>query len=194
MKRQLSYIVFLAAALASCEKKETHYDLQGCLTPEQQQKVLTSVMHYASKLAPEATPDTKFDAKFDWYYERAVKEAHIMYCALDTRDSTYHLFIARKARSITPMEEGIAVNLKWNAGHGKLSTYEEIFRTWKMPHDTLTKRGLFLFNTMMTGGDLKLYTSKFQQDRFIEFPDDRFVFDKEKRQWKDLEMDSVKLN
>lgn len=194
MKRQSIITLFLVAGLIGCSKKKTNYNPAGCLSGEQQQNILMSVMHYASKLAPEATHETKFDNQFNWYYERAVNEAHVMFCSFDAKDSTYHLLIARKARSITPMEEGIAVKLKWKTGHKNLSTYEEIFRTWKMPHDTLAKRGLFLFTTMMTGGDLQLYTSKFQQDRFIEFPDDRFIFDKETRRWKDLVMDSVRLN
>ncbi len=62
-----------------------------------------------------------------------------------------------------------------------------------MPADTLAKRGEFLFNQMVKGGDLTLYESKFQKDRFIEFPDDRFTFDIEKRKWRDGELDSLRL-
>ncbi len=62
-----------------------------------------------------------------------------------------------------------------------------------MPADTLHKRGEFLFNQMVKGGDLTLYYSKFQKDRFIEFPDDRFTFDVQERKWRDSELDSVKF-
>jgi hypothetical protein len=90
------------------------------------------------------------------------------------------------------MVEGMGGKIQYG-DDGKIVTYEEIFRTWKMPKDTLVVRGAFLFDRMVTGKDLSLYYSKFQGDKYIEFPNERFIFDKATRTWRDLVMDSLKL-
>lgn len=158
-----------------------------------QDNFLKVMVHYTSRLAPEATHETKFNAEFDWYYDRAVKECKILYCVFKEQDSTYNVFVARDARSITPMKEGIAITLEFD-NQGGFKKYNEVFRMWKMQEDTLAKRGKFLFNRMIKGEDLSLYYSRFQQDRFIEFPDDRFTFDTTLRRWRDSELDSIQFN
>lgn len=193
--KKVFYLFALALLVVAggCGKKKADYDPDSCLPRERQQKFLQEMVRYSSKLAPEATPDTKFHPEFNWYYDRAVAEYKILYCLPNDQDSTYQLLVARKARSITPMEEGIAVRVKFNAD-ANFDRYEEVFRMWKMPHDTLLKRGKFLFDQMVNGGDLTLYYTRYQKDRFIEFPDDRFTFDVKARKWKDRELDSLKFN
>lgn len=44
---------------------------------------------------------------------------------------------------------------------------------------------------MVTGKDLMLFYSKFQGDQYIEFPDDRFYFDKNSRSWRDRSRESI---
>ena len=193
IKRVYPGLLAVLMIMGGCFQKKNRYAPEECLSVEAQEKFLQTMMRYASKLPPEATHETKFNDEFKWYYDKAVKEAQIWFCSFDEGDSTYNLFVARQARSITPMREGVAVKVKFDR-RGGFKEYEEVFRTWKMPEDTLKKRGLFLFKTMVNGGDLKLYYSKFQQDRFIEFPDDRFYFDHAQRKWRDKVFDSLRIN
>lgn len=88
------------------------------------------------------------------------------------------------------MQEGIAIKIKLDE-NDSLVFYQEVFRMWKMPMDTLKKRGHFLFKKMIKNESLYLYTSKYQKDRFIEFPDDRFSFDVYKRRWRDRVLDTI---
>lgn len=162
------------------------------MSPELQKQFLQTMVRYSSKLPPEASQATKFDSKFNWYYDKAVQECKILYCQKGT-DDVYSLFISKDARSITPMKEGVAVKVKLGTSD-TFNYYNEVFRMWKMPEDTLVKRGKFLFTRMVKGEDLSLYYSKFQQDRFVEFPDDRFYFDTTAWRWKDRELDSLKIN
>jgi hypothetical protein len=192
MKRFLYLTVILLLLLQGCKNARPDYNPDACLPKEKQQKFLLEMVHYANRLAPEATHETKFDAKFNWYYERAVAESRILFCHLNAKDSTYELLVARKARSVAPMDEGIAVRIRFDK-QDRLGYYEEVFRMWKMPSDTLARRGKFLFDRLVNNADLTLYYSKFQKDRFIEFPDDRFSFDIEKRKWNDRELDSLRL-
>jgi hypothetical protein len=156
---RIAYYTFsvLLILLAACSKKK-NYEPSGCISAEEQKRVLYTMMHYASRLAPEATHETKFDKKFDWYYDRAVNEARVVYCDHNEENDIYSLLVARKARSITPMEEGIAVRIKLGENN-TFEEYEEVFRMWKMHTDSVEKKGKFLFRTMLEGGDLKINLS-----------------------------------
>ena len=193
--KKIIYLLVMGWLVLSggCGQKKADYNPDTCLTAEKQQKLLQEMVRYANKLAPEATRGTMFNPEFNWYYDRAVGECKILYCLLNEQDSTYRLLVARKARSINPMEEGIALKIKFNQ-KDSFDLYDEVFRMWKMPHDTLLVRGKFLFDLMVNGGDLSLYSSRFQKDKFIEFPDNRFTFDVNARKWKDKELDSLRFN
>jgi hypothetical protein len=192
MNRLIYVLIVAALSLQACQNKNHDYNPDAWMSKEKQQTFLHNMVRYSSKLAPEATHASKFDPKFNWYYSAAAAECRILFCDLDESDSIYQLLVARKARSVTPMEEGIALKIKLDQ-RDSISYYEEVFRMWKMPADTLQKRGKFLFTRLVKKEDLTLYYSKFQQDRFIEFPDDRFTFDVEKRKWRDQELDSLKF-
>jgi hypothetical protein len=191
MKTFFFLIITILTFLISCARKPEDYRPDSCLSKERQMRLLAQVVRYANKLAPEATNATKFDVAFNWYYDRAVAESRILYCS--PGDSMFQLLMVKKARSITPMEEGIALKIKLNE-NDSITYYEEVFRMWKMPSDTLRNRGKFLFNRMVNKEDLSIYYSTFQKDRFIEFPNERFSFDVEKRRWRDQELDSIRFN
>lgn len=188
-----SYFLILAllftAACSTKSKKTDIYNPDTYLSKQQQRDVIAKTIRYSTKLAPNATHENKFDKEFDWYYDRAIQEYDLKAYYIGP-DSMNYFLMTRKARSINVMREGIGGKVKIEK-NGKVSVYEEVFRTWKMPVDTLNKRGLFLFERLVDGRDLSLYYTKYQRDRYIEFPDERFVFDKNIRRWKDVELDSV---
>jgi len=115
-----------------------------------------------------------------------------LYFFVGASDGSYYFLMTRKARSIWPAREAIGGKLKLDK-ELKLQEYEEIFRTWKMTEDSLNQRAFELFDLMVEEKDLTVYYSKFKGDRYIEFPDDRFFFDKKERKWKDRALDSVRL-
>ena len=180
-KRSLYRFIFLVVMLNSCASDP--YDPNKFLTAEAQQKLIRETVYYSMKLPPNANHETKFNKEFDWYYERAAKEVEITRYYVDERRDHYFL-MSRLARSITPMREGIGGKLRYDES-GKLNEYEEIFRTWKMEGDSLKIRGAMLFDRMVKGKDLSLFYAKFQGDRYIEFPNERFSFDKKSRLWHD---------
>lgn len=162
------------------------------LTAGEQAKLIRESVYYSAKLPPNSNQTTKFSKDFDWYYDRAVQETGLIKY-YKAEDGNHYFLMTRKARSITPMREGIGGKLRYDAA-GKLLEYDEVFRTWKMVSDSLNVRGAMLFDRMVKGKDLSIYYSKFQGDRYIEFPDDRFYFDKESRRWKDMAFDSLNIN
>ena len=179
--------IFFIVLLSSCNSDP--YDPGKFLTPEAQQKLIRETVYFSMKLAPNANHETKFDKEFDWYYDRAAKEVEVTKYYIDEK-RTHYFLMSRVARSITPMREGIGGKLSID-GAGKLIDYEEIFRTWKMESDSLKTRGAMLFDRMVKGKDLSLFYSKFQGDKYIEFPNERFSFDKTLRLWHDNAIDTL---
>jgi hypothetical protein len=101
--------------------------------------------------------------------------------------------MTRKARSIWPAREALGGKIKLDS-QKKILQYEEVFRTWKMAEDSLNSRAFELFDLMVAGKDLTPYRSKYKGDRYIEFPDDRFYFDKQTSRWRDNALDSLNIN
>ena len=133
-----------------------------------------------------------FNSEFDWYYDKVALEFNFMHLNKIENGSYYFLF-SRPARSINPMFEGIGGKFKLNE-KDSLVEYEEVFRTWKMEDKDLKTRGKYLFNSMVKGEDLSPFYSKLAGDKYIEFPDDRFHFDKHKRKWIDNSTDSINFH
>ena len=181
----------MLAVLSMTACKTDQYKPEQYITKDQEQKIIYSVMRYSAKLAPRANHDTKFDAQFDPYYQAVATDYDIRAYYIGP-DSTHYILFTRAARSITPMRESIGCKIKY-APDGSLTEYEEVFRTWKMPEETMNERFPILFEKMKAGESLEPYYPKNTGDQYIEFPDGRFYFDKEKRRWRDTLMDSLNL-
>ncbi|HEX8061282.1 MAG TPA: hypothetical protein VF473_10125 [Cyclobacteriaceae bacterium] len=173
-------IVLILVALVGCKSDSS--DPTDHLSDKESAKVLWRIVHYAAKLPPAATHETKFKPEFDDYYKAVV--ADYKWLAIRPNDGQgYYFLFSRPARSITPMSEGIGgiFQLKGDS----LVVYDEVFRMWKMPDTTLQVRGKQMFDRMVQGKDLSLYYPRITGDRYIEVPDGRFVYDKQRRLWVD---------
>lgn len=196
MKFQLKILFacwqLIALFLASCASPP-NYQPSTFLTSPAQDSAIAQIVHYAAKLPPRATIQTRFDTAFARYYRIVAPDYKFLYLSpvVNKRRSFYFL-ITRPARSVTPMYEGIGGELAL-AKNDSLAFYNEIFRTWKMPLDTLKKRSLMLFEHMIMGRDLSVFYPKYSTDHYIEFPDGRFSFDTTRRVWADQLTDSLDI-
>lgn len=185
-------IIFLFLTLTfGCSHKD-QYDPDKLLSEGEQLEIIKKTIRYSVKLAPRANHETKFEKSFDWYYDKAVEEYDVRRYFI-SEDSTNFFLFTRVARSITPMREAIGGKLKMDQNKNILD-YEEVFRTWKMNEDSLNVRAYELFDKLVKNEDLTSYRAKYKGDRYIEFPDDRFYFDKQARLWRDKIMDAVRVN
>lgn len=172
----------------SCNKPS--HSTGECFCNAQRDSIISQAVYYSVKLPPGATQETKSSSEYDWYYDRAAQEYDFRACVA-TNDGFYFL-MTRKARSIWPAREALGGKIKINS-QVKIQEYEEVFRTWKMAEDSLNSRAFELFDLMVAGKDLTPYRSKYKGDRYIEFPDDRFYFDKQAMRWRDSELDSLDI-
>jgi hypothetical protein len=188
----LSFLLscFLGVLIQSCSRVQDHPE--QCFSKAQQDSIIRQSVYYSVKLAPGATQETRFNSEFNWYYDAATKEYDWRAC-LPGQDSIFYFLMTRKARSIWPAREALGGKIRINS-QGKIQEYEEVFRTWKMAEDSLNPRARELFDLMVAGKDLTPYRSKYKGDRYIEFPDDRFYFDKQSRGWRDRVRDSLNIH
>jgi hypothetical protein len=178
-----SKITALAIVILLCSCERDRYNPSHQLNEDEQARLVRQMVYYSTKLPPNSTESDKFDQKYNWYYDRAAAESVLLKFYEAPEPGVWYFLVARKARSINPMQEGIAGKVRVNADRS-LADYEEIFRIWKLPADTLAKRGTMLFDRMVQGKDLSLFYPKYQGDKFIELPTDGYYFDKATRRWK----------
>lgn len=170
----------LLIILISCKEKDYTPGLE-LMFNEQTEKII-SVIRYMAKPPEGVTSTEKFDPKYSsYYFDMASRHRLDLYWA-DPEGVQYFL-ISRPAHSFYEKRVGIGGKMKFDA-HGNLIEYEEIFRTWKMSEDDLSRKALLLFNMMIRGGDLTPYYRLNSTEEYIEFPDDRTYYDKNERTWK----------
>jgi hypothetical protein len=188
---KIIYYIFLIVLLAQCAPQDKS-DPQTYFDRSNQADIIYKSIRYSAKLPPYSNHENKFDTTFDDYYHRVAADYTFMNLSKN-QDGSFQFLISRPAKSITPMFEGIGGRFKLDKTDS-LIMYEEVFRTWKMPFNELKERGTFLYDRMVNGEDLTLFYSKNAGDKYIEFPDDRFTFDKELRRWHDSVFDSIQTN
>jgi hypothetical protein len=179
-------LILLTFTVFSCAK---NYDPANSLTKVQQDSLIYSVIRYSAKLPPNSNHDIKFDPQFDKYYKAVATDYDVR--AYVKQGDEYYFLLTRAARSITPMRESIGVKMK--VVGDSIAAYEEVFRTWKMPEETMNERFPVLFEKMLNGESLEAYYPKSTGDKYIEFPDGRFHFDKTERKWRDELYDSLNV-
>lgn len=173
-------LLLLLLAVQGCKKDD--YSPDRYFSKEEQTAIIRECVYYSAKVPPGATHETKFDQEFNSYYDLATNEYDMRACYKD-QDSAYFFLMTRKARSIWPAREGIGGKFRVDS-KTKLLDYEETFRTWKMTEDTLNARAFELFELMIKGKDLTPFQTKYKGDRYIEFPDDNYSFDKATKRWR----------
>jgi hypothetical protein len=141
-----------------------------------------SVIRYLGKLPGKANHGTKFNVDFDEYYIDLAKKHDLVYFVKNKKDDHYYFLFTRIAPSLHLKK--VAIGGKLSVEDGKLTYYEESFRTWKMLVPELEEKMNLIFKDYMDGKDLtKYYTKNSNGIEYIEFPDDNNYFDSEKRIW-----------
>lgn len=175
--------IFLISTLLlfSC-RFEKDYQPGSHLAAQQQEELMQSIIRYVARSPEGILPEQRMDGRFDSHYEeqRRLHRLDAYYV-----DSDVHYFlVSRVAPSL--MEKRVAIGGRLERDNsGKITYYEEVFRTWKMEPDSLARRSLFLFDRMVRDEDLtQFYTSKTGNTDYIEFPDDRTFYDTNQRIWR----------
>jgi len=153
------------------------------LNEEQVESFKYEIIRYSDKLAKKATHETKFDAKFDSIYQLKAKSAELYHYFVDEKSNEIYFAIARIAPSLK-VKKVVTVGKLTKDAEGKITSYEEAFRTWKMEIPELKTKTKLLFEKYIDGEDLTPYYTKNSKGEFyIEFPDENTFYDKNARKW-----------
>lgn len=182
MSMRSMLIVFLGGAMLFGSCSSNDYRPESHLQVPQQEILMNRVIRYMSRSPEGVAPEDRLNPEHDEHYAEQMS-AHRL-DALYEDDGTYYFLVSRLAPSLT--EKRVAIGGKVTVdGNMQVQYYEEIFRTWKLEPDTLSRRGMFLFDRMVRGEDLtRFYASRSGSAEYIEFPDDRTYFDTEQRIWR----------
>lgn len=186
---KVKYLILLTIVVASCKPKES-YAPEDHLTPQRHDVVMSKLIRYVGRKPEKATDSTKFLKAHDGHYQKQVAEHKLNFYFISDAGDHYYL-ISRRAPSLYEKHVATGGRFKMNE-RDSVVEYEEIFRTWKMPLDTLIRRGGLLFDKMVKGESLEPYVTKNSNGvEFIEFPDDNVYYDKKMRKWKSKQFGSI---
>ena len=181
MKNRILTSIFLITVVVGCSTKN-NYQVSEHLTPQQQDEIMWKIIRYIGRAPEGLTFEERFYAPYDSAYREQAK-LH-KFDAYFIKGDTHYFLVSRKAPSL--IDKRVATGGKFVLTKDSvISDYEEDFRTWKMVPDTLTKRGMFLFDKFVNRESLAQYETKNSGGvEYIEFPDERTYFDKASKQWK----------
>lgn len=171
----------LVLTAGACSTKND-YQVSSHLTPQQQDEMMWKIIRYVGRAPEGLTFEERFYKPYDSAFQEQAK-VH-KFDAYFINGNTHYFLVSRKAPSL--IDKRVATGGKFIlGGDNKVTSYEEVFRTWKMVPDTLAKREMILFNKFVNGESLLPYETRNSNGiDFIEFPDERTYFDKASMQWK----------
>jgi len=173
--------IWILASLTACQSSDA-YKPQNYLSPAAQEAFLYRISRYTAKLPKRVYHDAKFDSRYNAYYSEEMKKYRIEKYFIDA-DSTHFFLISRPAPSLHEKRVAIGGRLRYNT-EGEFTTYEEVFRTWKMKKDELEQKSTILFESMVKEGNVNDYLPHKTEEEWVEFPDQRVYFDLRARRWK----------
>jgi hypothetical protein len=172
---------FILIACAAC-RQSAQYQPETYLSTAEQEQFLKKIARYTAKVPRRVTHEDKYNARYDAYYSEEMKKYDVRRYYISP-DSTHYFLITRPAPSLREKRVAIGGRLKY--GHqGSITFYEEVFRTWKMEQEELTRKGETLFSTMVETGNVNAYLPGKREDDWVEFPDGKSYFDVGTRRWK----------
>ena len=183
MKIKFIYSLFILVLFYSCQKEPQRILPSDYLTVAQLESFKYEIIRYTDKLAKNATHETKFESQFDSIYQLKAKSAELYHYYVEEKSNEIYFAIARIAPSLK-VKKVVTVGKLTKDADGKIVSYEEAFRTWKMEIPELKTKTKLLFEKYINGEDLTPYYTKNSNGEFyIEFPDDHTFYDKNTRKW-----------
>ncbi len=176
------YLLFLLA-MVGCNKETKNILPKQHLTTNEQELFKYKIVRYIERLAKYATDENKFESKFDEEYKQMAKNCNLIFYYKDNENNIYFA-ISKIAPSVKLKKTATVGKLKYNE-KDSIILYEEVFRTWKMEPNELTKKTHLLFSKLINNMDLSsYYTKNSKPDFYIEFPDETTYYDTVNRKWK----------
>ena len=179
MRFGIGYVTLSLIVFFQCGKQNT-YEPDRYLNAKEKDALIVQIIRYATK-GPENVNATEIlDSKYDGYYQQRAAQSRLE--AYYVKGEEHYFLISQPAPSLVEKRHATGGKLQVDS-EGRLTSYEEIFRTWKLVPDTLRERGFILFDKMVKGESLEPFLTENSKLEFIEFPDARTFYNKTARRW-----------
>jgi len=177
------FYAFAIIFFASCNDKKLDITVKTYLSNEQASKLKLDVVRYVEDLPRLAKIETKFDTVFDKDYKKLANRLELLNAYKNLENDTLYFAVSKIAPSLKLKKNATVGKLVYDK-EGKISFYEEGFRTWKMEVLELETVTEMLFQKYIQNQNLSEFYTKNSNGKFIiEFPDDYNKYDREARRW-----------
>lgn len=170
--------ILFVVIIASCATKENKYDAANYFSADELDTLMVNIVTYVGVKPRHANYITRHEAHYRNHYIQQANAYEMIRYFVDIQD--YHYFyIIRPARH--PLGNKRAVGGRFTIDTDlHLRDFEEIFVTHVMEVDVLLELADELFEEMLQDQS----TAHWQQNAHAEWPDDRLLYDFEKKEWR----------
>lgn len=155
------------------------YDVSRYFPGNEKDSLLANMVTYIYRRPAKAKAEDRTKPAFRSYYVRSMLQFEYVYHH-SPDDSVHYYYLIRPARSLEGTHRGVGGKFTTN-DQLELVTFEEMFNTTILEDDVLRKKGLILFEEMVTVGNLERFLT---DQNLIEWPDHRLKYDKKRREWR----------
>jgi hypothetical protein len=148
--------------------------------------VLDTILPHFAKLHDSMPESAKFSKRYSEYMQVHKSERHYEWMNYSEQKDGYSYFLISRNEPSIRKDKYSAICGRFkrqNNGSIDSASYEELFWTWKMKKDDLTKKSELLFKTVIDVGNVAAYTPGNSDGEWVEFPGNGVVYDKERQKW-----------
>lgn len=155
------------------------HDILNYFSPDDADTILVNAVTFVGKKPALATSVTRYNPEFrEHYIEYSDSFSFFLYHISD--DSTHYFYMIRPARSLEGNRRGVIGKYRMNDDLS-LYDFEEFANTLIKSEEELKSTGITLFRELLEKGNIDKYLP---DTLFIEWPDDRLKYDKNKNEWR----------
>jgi hypothetical protein len=174
-----SVIAENAPDLTSSVTPAMTYDVEDHFPGSEKDTLLANMITFIYKRPTTAINRERTDPQFRSYYLSKLGEFEYVHHHVSA-DNTHWFYLIRPARNVEGDKRGVGGRFRTNEKL-EMVEFEEIFNTPVMPEERLRSEGRFLFEEMISTGNVDAFMG--DQTR-IEWPDDRLKYDVARREWR----------
>ena len=169
--------LLITISILSCQSKNSKFNIY--LSDNQRDSLLTNIVTYIYTLAPNATPQTKFQAQFKGFYTKNLSKFTLENLQQSPEGWTY-FFVIRPVGA-SNFKRGVLGKFKLKENSTMPTEFEEIANTPHLKEGIVKERGEYLFQELLKNGNLN---AQMPMKQYIEWPDEHLAYDKKVHEWK----------
>ena len=169
--------LFIIISILSCQSKNSKFNIY--LSDNQRDSLLTNIVTYIYTLAPNATPETKFQPQFRGFYAKNISKFTLENLQQSPNGWTYFFLIRPVGGS--NFKRGVLGKFKLAENSTMPTAFEEIANTPHLKEEIVKERGAYLFQELLKNGNLN---AQIPMKQYIEWPDEHLAYDKKVYEWK----------